>query len=242
MRGGKLNDPEFGSRMRGGGIWAGQLKIHVRTRRTQGGNDREISFAVHGGVSTTRTAPIGIVVFGRRPVTNDKSQMTIADKITIHVGPGLAGSSHADQRLRQGHVSHGRSRAEDSVVHGRAAAGSFLLDHFTFRERCEAGAQVAGGGRIRVRSTMISRRRCGRARSIEPGGLDQRTADRGLCSSAQLGLAHSVEAWKDGKLSGGLYGVSLGRGVFRRKHVSPRPRCQQGCAGSSGRAAASARV
>ncbi|HEX4054168.1 MAG TPA: PA0069 family radical SAM protein [Tepidisphaeraceae bacterium] len=26
MRGGKLNDPEFGSRMRGGGIWAGQLK------------------------------------------------------------------------------------------------------------------------------------------------------------------------------------------------------------------------
>lgn len=26
-----------------------------------------------------------------------------------------------------------------------------------------------------------------------------------------LGYAHSVEAWKDGKLSGGLYGVSLGR-------------------------------
>ena len=26
MRGGKLNDPEFGSRMRGGGIWAEQLK------------------------------------------------------------------------------------------------------------------------------------------------------------------------------------------------------------------------
>src|SRR5438067_10256495 len=29
----------------------------------------------------------------------------------------------------------------------------------------------------------------------------------------QLGCAHSVEAWKDGKLAGGLYGVALG-GVF----------------------------
>ncbi|PKL40095.1 MAG: leucyl/phenylalanyl-tRNA--protein transferase [Spirochaetae bacterium HGW-Spirochaetae-1] len=29
-----------------------------------------------------------------------------------------------------------------------------------------------------------------------------------------LGLAHSVEAWHDGKLAGGLYGVSLGRCFF----------------------------
>ena len=35
------------------------------------------------------------------------------------------------------------------------------------------------------------------------------------------GHAHSVECWRDGKLVGGLYGVKLGGGVFRRKHVLP---------------------
>ena len=30
----------------------------------------------------------------------------------------------------------------------------------------------------------------------------------------ELGLAHSVEAWRDGRLAGGLYGVSLGRAFF----------------------------
>lgn len=30
----------------------------------------------------------------------------------------------------------------------------------------------------------------------------------------ELGYAHSVEAWKDGKLAGGLYGVSLGGAFF----------------------------
>src|ERR1700677_5084362 len=30
----------------------------------------------------------------------------------------------------------------------------------------------------------------------------------------ELGCAHSVESWKDGKLAGGLYGVSLGGAFF----------------------------
>ena len=30
----------------------------------------------------------------------------------------------------------------------------------------------------------------------------------------RLGLAHSVEAWQDGQLAGGLYGMSLGRAFF----------------------------
>jgi leucyl/phenylalanyl-tRNA--protein transferase len=30
----------------------------------------------------------------------------------------------------------------------------------------------------------------------------------------ELGFAHSVEAWKDGELAGGLYGVSLGAAFF----------------------------
>jgi leucyl/phenylalanyl-tRNA--protein transferase len=30
----------------------------------------------------------------------------------------------------------------------------------------------------------------------------------------RLGVAHSVEAWRDGELAGGLYGVALGRVFF----------------------------
>jgi len=34
------------------------------------------------------------------------------------------------------------------------------------------------------------------------------------CALHQRGLAHSVEAWKDGTLAGGLYGVAIGRMFF----------------------------
>ena len=34
------------------------------------------------------------------------------------------------------------------------------------------------------------------------------------CKLHQLGFAHSVEAWQDGQLAGGLYGVSLGAAFF----------------------------
>jgi leucyl/phenylalanyl-tRNA---protein transferase len=34
------------------------------------------------------------------------------------------------------------------------------------------------------------------------------------CALHQAGYAHSVEAWKDGKLAGGLYGVAIGGAFF----------------------------
>ncbi|MCE5255496.1 MAG: leucyl/phenylalanyl-tRNA--protein transferase [Spirochaetaceae bacterium] len=34
------------------------------------------------------------------------------------------------------------------------------------------------------------------------------------CRLHELGYAHSIEAWKDGRLTGGLYGVSLGNAFF----------------------------
>lgn len=37
------------------------------------------------------------------------------------------------------------------------------------------------------------------------------------------GLAHSVEVWQDGRLTGGLYGVSIGRGFFGESMFSARP-------------------
>ena len=37
----------------------------------------------------------------------------------------------------------------------------------------------------------------------------------------QQGYAHSVESYFEGRLAGGLYGVSLGKGLFRGIHVPP---------------------
>ena len=37
---------------------------------------------------------------------------------------------------------------------------------------------------------------------------------RAYCELHEMGFAHSVEAWQDGELAGGLYGVSLGGAFF----------------------------
>jgi leucyl/phenylalanyl-tRNA--protein transferase len=39
----------------------------------------------------------------------------------------------------------------------------------------------------------------------------------------ELGLAHSVEAWQDGRLAGGMYGVKIGRAFFGESmfHLAP---------------------
>jgi leucyl/phenylalanyl-tRNA--protein transferase len=37
---------------------------------------------------------------------------------------------------------------------------------------------------------------------------------RSYCSLHDLGYAHSVEAWRDGRLAGGLYGVAIGGAFF----------------------------
>ena len=42
------------------------------------------------------------------------------------------------------------------------------------------------------------------------------------------GQAHSVECWRDGRLVGGLYGVSLGGAFFGREHVLRRARRLEG--------------
>jgi leucyl/phenylalanyl-tRNA--protein transferase len=43
------------------------------------------------------------------------------------------------------------------------------------------------------------------------------------CTLHKLGYAHSVEAWQDGTLAGGLYGVSLGRTFFGESMFSTLP-------------------
>lgn len=39
----------------------------------------------------------------------------------------------------------------------------------------------------------------------------------------EMGFAHSAEAWQDGKLVGGLYGVSIGRAFFGESMFAARP-------------------
>ncbi|MEW5772600.1 MAG: leucyl/phenylalanyl-tRNA--protein transferase [Thermodesulfobacteriota bacterium] len=45
----------------------------------------------------------------------------------------------------------------------------------------------------------------------------------------RLGHAHSVEAWKDGDLAGGLYGVALGRAFFGESMFHRAPNASKAC-------------
>lgn len=61
------------------------------------------------------------------------------------------------------------------------------------------------------RETMIG---CSQPRETQDGTWITDPMLEAYCEFHKLGYAHSVEAWKDGKLAGGLYGVSLGRCFF----------------------------
>lgn len=41
-----------------------------------------------------------------------------------------------------------------------------------------------------------------------------REVEKAYCKMHELGHAHSAEAWKDGKLAGGLYGIRMGKVFF----------------------------
>lgn len=54
-------------------------------------------------------------------------------------------------------------------------------------------------------------RRCAEPRPGQRGTWIVEAMVRAYCRLHELGHAHSVEAWRDGELVGGLYGVALGR-------------------------------
>ena len=47
--------------------------------------------------------------------------------------------------------------------------------------------------------------------------------EKGYCQLHQLGFAHSVEAWLDGELAGGLYGVAIGKCFFGESMFARKP-------------------
>lgn len=55
---------------------------------------------------------------------------------------------------------------------------------------------------------------CAEPRSYEQQTWINRTIERTYIELHKLGVAHSVEAWREGRLVGGLYGVALGGAFF----------------------------
>ena len=55
---------------------------------------------------------------------------------------------------------------------------------------------------------------CSAPRKNERGTWISSEMRRAYLRLHEIGLAHSVEAWRDGRLAGGLYGISLGRNFF----------------------------
>jgi len=94
--------------------------------------------------------------------------------------------------------------------------GIIPLDTFHVSSRL-ARAVRRGSFRIEInRSFQDVVRACARAeRNAEDAGtwIDQEILDS-YCAMHESGYAHSVEAWRDGKLAGGLYGVALGGAFF----------------------------
>ena len=94
--------------------------------------------------------------------------------------------------------------------------GVIPLDTFHVSRRL---ARVVRRGTFRIeinRNFEAVIRACAEAeRETEDAGtwIDQEILDS-YCAMHDAGYAHSVEAWRDGKLVGGLYGVALGGAFF----------------------------
>jgi leucyl/phenylalanyl-tRNA---protein transferase len=64
---------------------------------------------------------------------------------------------------------------------------------------------------------------CQKPRPGQDGTWITEEMQEAYCTLHELGYAHSVEAWQDGALVGGLYGVSLGHNFFGESMFSKQP-------------------
>lgn len=101
------------------------------------------------------------------------------------------------------------------VVYPRSVHASGTMRKIIKRRRYELRLDSAFGEVIRLCSTVFRPRQ--RGTWITAGMVE---AYEGL---HELGLAHSAEAWLDGRLVGGLYGVSLGSAFFGESMFSLEP-------------------
>ena len=93
--------------------------------------------------------------------------------------------------------------------------GIIPLDGFHVPRRL-ARVMRSGGFQIEINRRFEDViRACALADRDDDGGtwIDQEVFES-YCALHDAGFAHSVEAWHDGKLAGGLYGVALGGAFF----------------------------
>jgi len=95
-----------------------------------------------------------------------------------------------------------------------ARRGVIPLDRFHVPRRL---ARTLRSGRFEVRidsdfDAVIGA--CAAPRAARPETWINRTIQSLCCELFARGLAHSVEAWREGRLVGGLYGIALGGAFF----------------------------
>jgi leucyl/phenylalanyl-tRNA--protein transferase len=92
--------------------------------------------------------------------------------------------------------------------------GVLPLDRFHMPRRL---ARTVRSGRFQIRIDSAFRQvvgLCAEATSERPETWISRPIQELYTALHLRGLAHSVECWRDGRLAGGLYGVSLGAAFF----------------------------
>ena len=91
--------------------------------------------------------------------------------------------------------------------------GIFPLDRFHVPSRL-ARALRAHPFEIRIDTSFRAVIEACADRTDADGNWIDREIIESYCSLHERGFAHSVEAWRDGQLAGGLYGVALGGAFF----------------------------
>jgi len=90
-----------------------------------------------------------------------------------------------------------------------------FVDEFTVKRSLR---KVVRGGRFEIRVDRAFRATMEACASAPRPGQDGTWITPAVvdayCALHARGLAHSVEAWRDGRLTGGLYGVAIGRMFF----------------------------
>ena len=125
---------------------------------------------------------------------------------------------------------------------GRKRAASFRSMRSMSREAC---ARPSGSGRFDIRidtdfAGVIDA--CAEERGSRQTTWINAPIREAYIELFGVGHAHSVEAWREGRLVGGLYGVTLGRAFFGESMFSRRDGRVEGLPRASGRALARARI
>ena len=91
--------------------------------------------------------------------------------------------------------------------------GVMLLNSFHVPRRLKK--TIRGGFDIRLDTAFADvLRLCGEKGNVRPETWINGTIENAVLGLFEMGFAHSIETWKDGKLVGGLYGIALGGAFF----------------------------